>query len=137
MTDPVKLSGIVLVVRGDGRILATTNRRYGGFCLPGGKVDPGETPRIAAVRELREETSLIVTEKDLVWLCAGPSATESGRMVHMFYARHVRGLPRDVEPGTRCEWMTLEALKEVPPFADYYKQWLPDGIDHLRPTECG
>jgi ADP-ribose pyrophosphatase len=39
---------LLMVERGDGL----------GWALPGGMVDPGETPHQAAVRELREETGL-------------------------------------------------------------------------------
>ncbi|WTA94867.1 NUDIX hydrolase (plasmid) [Streptomyces cyaneofuscatus] len=36
------------------------NHRWRGWVAPGGKVDPGETPREAAVREVFEETGLAV-----------------------------------------------------------------------------
>ncbi len=51
---------IALVVR-EGRILAVTTRRFGGCVneLPGGGIEPGETPANAALRELEEECGLI------------------------------------------------------------------------------
>ncbi|MFF3864171.1 NUDIX domain-containing protein [Micromonospora sp. NPDC001898] len=45
---------IVMVERGDGH----------GWALPGGHVDPGETPADAAVRELAEETGLILRNQE-------------------------------------------------------------------------
>jgi 8-oxo-dGTP diphosphatase len=47
----------------DGRIAAVKVTRPGEqpyFDLPGGGIDPGETPQAAAVREFGEETGLIV-----------------------------------------------------------------------------
>lgn len=67
----------VVVRRGDGRVAAVRARAGDGavFWLPGGGVDAGETPRKAAVRELREELGW--PEIDL---------TEAGRAVQHFHA---------------------------------------------------
>lgn len=39
----------------DGRVLAARRSDVGGWELPGGKVEPGESPEDAVVREIREE----------------------------------------------------------------------------------
>lgn len=50
------------VIRRNGKVLAGQRRRDGRHPLkwefPGGKVEPGESPREALVRELREELSI-------------------------------------------------------------------------------
>ncbi|MBB2911717.1 8-oxo-dGTP diphosphatase [Streptosporangium becharense] len=55
---PLPLSLVVLWSR--GRLLLVFNRYRQVWELPGGMIDPGETPRLAAVRELHEETGLRV-----------------------------------------------------------------------------
>ncbi len=55
----------------DGRIAAVRITRRGEqpyFDLPGGGIDPGETPQAAAVREFGEETSLVVRAGGLLGL---------------------------------------------------------------------
>jgi 8-oxo-dGTP diphosphatase len=51
--DPVRVVVGVAILR-EGRVLAA-RRVAGGWELPGGKVEPGETPNDAAVREIAEE----------------------------------------------------------------------------------
>ncbi|MFH0244250.1 NUDIX domain-containing protein [Streptomyces sp. HK10] len=48
-----------------GRLLMVRVRERGCWELPGGKIDPGETPRQAAARELREETGQEVAPERL------------------------------------------------------------------------
>lgn len=117
------------------QILAVTNRAFGGLGLPGGKVDDGEPPRRAAMRELHEETRLIVVHSDLTFLLKAPNVI-AGEVceVHMFFARAVWGEPTDVERGTAHAWVTMSELLDVSPFRDFYSQHLPDGVHHLVPT---
>lgn len=57
------------LIDGDGRILITQRppgkAMAGLWEFPGGKLEPGETPEDALVRELREEVGLTVARQDL------------------------------------------------------------------------
>jgi 8-oxo-dGTP pyrophosphatase MutT (NUDIX family) len=56
----------VLAVDRSARVLLTHVDRPGrGWDVPGGHLEPGETPQAAAIRELSEETGFAVTEADL------------------------------------------------------------------------
>ena len=60
---------VAAVIRRDGRIFAT-QRGYGAFKdgweFPGGKIEPGETPEQALVREIREELDTEIRVGDLI-----------------------------------------------------------------------
>lgn len=52
----------VLVMNGQGQILLVRHTYMPGWHFPGGGVLRGEPARVAAIRELREETGVIATE---------------------------------------------------------------------------
>lgn len=79
----VDSSGAVLMQHRDDRTSASPNQ----WSLPGGHVEPGETPEQAAHRELLEETGLAAGELSPLW--SGPRPYEAGFShtvtVHVFH----------------------------------------------------
>ncbi|QIS08727.1 nucleotide triphosphate diphosphatase NUDT15 [Nocardia arthritidis] len=62
VADGTPIVGVgVLVLRSDGAILLGHRIKKGetpSWCLPGGRVEPGETFEVAAAREVAEETGI-------------------------------------------------------------------------------
>lgn len=92
--------------RQDGHVLLAERRRdqiAGGYWeLPGGKIEPGETARQAAIRELAEETGVVANQ-----LRPGPVheyAFPTKRIrLHIFYADAWTGEPQGRE-RQRVAW---------------------------------
>jgi A/G-specific adenine glycosylase len=55
----------VVALRG-GRVLLVAQPGAGTLALPGGKLEPGESAQAAALRELREETGIVVAPERLI-----------------------------------------------------------------------
>ena len=67
-----------------GRVLLTQRRDLSFWCLPGGRVDPGETPMEAVVREVAEETGLCVEMERLVGVYCMPRWRGGGAVIFLF-----------------------------------------------------
>ena len=87
---------------------------------PGGKVEPGETPMAAAVRETREETGVAVADLDKRGEFDFYFGDEHVFCCHVFVARDVGGELRDT-PEAFPEW---RARKDVP----YDEMWADDEL---------
>ncbi len=68
----VDRSGAVLLQHRDGNTSVSPNQ----WSLPGGRIEPGETPEEAARRELLEETGLTAGDLEPLW--SGPRPFEDG-----------------------------------------------------------
>lgn len=120
MSDaPGTVVGAVIVA--DGRVLAARRTRpvelAGLWEFPGGKVEPGEDPRAALVREVREELGATVSVGDEVVGDASPWVISERHVLRLFLASVTSG---DLQPGPdhdRLSWLEDCDLGSV--------EWLP------------
>lgn len=74
----IKLGVAVLVRNGNNQVLLEQRSDCSLWGLPGGRIEPGESVREAAVREMAEETGLAIEVERLLGVYSEPTA---GRIV--------------------------------------------------------
>ncbi len=113
----VLVSAVALVDR-DARILLA--RRPAGKSMaglwefPGGKVEAGEKPEAALIRELKEELGIDVTESCLAPLTFASHAYDDFHLLMPLYVcRRWKGIvsPRE---GQELKWVMAQNLREYP-----------------------
>jgi len=89
MEKPVILVVAVALVDPDGRVLLAQRppgkSLAGLWEFPGGKVEPGETPEVALIRELKEEIGIDVTAACLAPFTFASHAYESFHLLMPLY----------------------------------------------------
>lgn len=89
----------------------------GKWALPGGRLDPGETAERAAVRELAEETTVVVAEDALrqVGVYHAPGRDPRGRVVSFAYRADLasRVQARGQDDAAEARWFPVAELDGV------------------------
>lgn len=114
----IPIARIILIE--DDRVLLVNHvhpaRNADFWCFPGGGVEPGEGYADAAVREMLEETGLVVELKGLVHVqeFLSPDITELYFLGNYVSGRLALGSDPEVGEGTahlrKVEWVTLAEL---------------------------
>lgn len=115
---PSRLTARAIVRDGCGRFAVVHMDQYAVASMPGGGIEPGETPEQAAVREVAEETG---------WHCRilaklGYVMENRGRldeakctfwyvMERVSPAENAALTPAEVAEGTHCEWVPMDEMR--------------------------
>jgi 8-oxo-dGTP diphosphatase len=123
--DVERMSGrkILLVaacalVDADGRVLLTQRpegkQLAGLWEFPGGKVEPGESPEAALIRELSEEIGIVTKEACLAPLTfASHSYDTFHLLMPLFVCRRFEGTARGLE-GQALKWVRPRDMRDYP-----------------------
>lgn len=108
----------VALIRADGRILVqqrAPDRSLAGLWeFPGGKIEPGETPEHALVREVREELGIELSVTALTPAAFASEALGERHLVLLLYtARAWSGEPEALDAAA-VRWATLDELRTLP-----------------------
>jgi len=130
----VVLVSAVALIDPDGRVLLAQRPEgksmAGLWEFPGGKVEAGETPETALVRELYEELGIETWNSCLAPLTfASHTYDDFHLMMPLFVCRKWEGTPRAQE-GQTLNWVRPAALKNYPmppadiPLIPILRDWL-------------
>ncbi|PWE29549.1 (deoxy)nucleoside triphosphate pyrophosphohydrolase [Pararhodobacter marinus] len=128
------LVSAVALIDADGRVLLAQRPEgksmAGLWEFPGGKVEPGETPEAALIRELHEELGIETWRSCLAPLTfASHSYDDFHLLMPLFACRRWEGIvtPRE---GQRLAWVRAKDLRDYPmpaadvPLVPILRDWL-------------
>ena len=122
------------LIDGEGRVLLGQRPEgksmAGLWEFPGGKVEEGETPEAALIRELHEELGIETWQSCLAPLCfASHSYEKFHLLMPLFACRKWGGIPQSRE-GQALKWVRAKDLRDYPmppadiPLIPILRDWL-------------
>ncbi len=128
------LVSAVALIAPDGRILLSQRPQgkslAGLWEFPGGKVESGETPEAALIRELHEELGIDTWQSCLAPLSFASHTYEDFHLLMpLFACRKWNGIPQPLE-GQALKWVRVKDLSSFPmppadkPLIAVLRDWL-------------
>lgn len=100
----------VIVINGDGKILIgkRKGRHAQKYAIPGGSLDIGETFTDAAIREIKEETNLVIQNPEVISITNNLETYKKEGVHHVsvtLLAQGFAGELKIMEPDKCAEWL--------------------------------
>lgn len=106
-----------IVLDAQGRLLLVRRGRppaAGTWSVPGGRVEDGESDHEAVVREMREETGLLVRPGALLGTVERPAAADEVYDIHDYSADVVEGSLQAATDATDARWVGADEIDGLP-----------------------
>lgn len=117
-SNPVLLITAAALINDEGQVLVQLRPEgkplAGLWEFPGGKVEAGESPQAALVRELHEELLVDTAENDLVpFTFASEKLGERDLLLLLFLCRRWSGAPAPFV-ASELRWCSVDELRQLP-----------------------
>ena len=126
--EEVELTNMCMVCDGKGNVLVQNkkgDRTWHGWNFPGGHVEQGEFVTPSVVREIREETGLMIENPKLCGIKEFHKEQDGKRfIVFLYVASRFSGELRSSDEGD-VFWYPLSELKRSKKLADGFSEMLP------------
>ena len=102
---------------GQGRLLLIKRGHApaaGLWSLPGGRIEPGETDAEALVREMREETGLVIEAGQLIGTVRRPAQDGGDFDIRDYAATVIGGTLRPGDDAADARWVDASELAALP-----------------------
>lgn len=113
---------VVAAIIKRGEAFLATQRGYGefkdGWEFPGGKIEPGEEPKVALHREIKEELAVDIEVKD--FLCTVEYTYETFHLTMHCYICKLVDAEITLLEHEAAKWLTIDSLDTV--------DWLPADV---------
>ena len=133
------------VVIADGKVLLSHEVNIGQWMLPGGGMEPGETPEVCCIRELAEETGILVKPRTC-FLVMNEFYQDWKYVSYYFLCETVgeterKPTEREIQVGALPEWIPVEQAMDIFSHHQDYRETNEErrGIylrEHLALTEA-
>lgn len=133
-------SAVLLCETQDGKVLVVKSHYKPYWTLPGGVIDPGETPREGAIRETREEVGIMVNPDTVEFVAVIDRRSEVAES-YQFIFRTV--LPEEARQAVTLQavevqdydFVTKAQVKSVDrPYAKALEHWANGTMGYIEQT---
>lgn len=138
-TEIVTLTNMCMVYdeKGNVLVLDRADKNWGGLTFPGGHIEKGESFVDSVIREIWEETGLIIENPRICGTKDWEREDGSRYLVVFYKTNRFSGQLESSEEG-EVRWMSLEEMKKgnlAGGMADMLKVFLQDDLNELHYTK--